>query len=145
MVHRFELAAVHRPSATVAQHDCRYDTARGETWQASVLGRNAGRQPERPEDVVFEETSLVSTLSQGLEAPGFRAQGFRSSGFGFWSSRLRVCDSEWMTDGCRETLIERSNVQDFGDTGGVSAGMFKRAGKLGQENEQAIQVPVPPP
>ncbi len=39
---------------------------------------------------------------------------------------------------------ERSNVQDFGDTGGVSAGMFKRAGKLGQEDEQAMQVPIPP-
>jgi hypothetical protein len=76
IVHRSELAAVHRPSVTVAQHDGGYHTARAETWQASVPGWNVGWQPERPEDVVFEETSVVSTLSQGLEAPGFSSPGF---------------------------------------------------------------------
>jgi hypothetical protein len=75
MVHRSELAAVHRPSATVAQHDCGHDTAQGETWQASVPGWNAASQPERPEDVVFQETTVVSTPSQGLEAPGFFEPG----------------------------------------------------------------------
>jgi hypothetical protein len=106
MVHRSELAAVHRPSATVAQRDCGHDTAQGETWQASVPGWNAASQPERPEDVVFQETTVVSTPSQGLEAPGFfEPGGFRAPGFGSRGSGLWVCDSEWTTDGRRETSI----------------------------------------
>ena len=75
MVHRSDLVAGHRPSATSVQHDCGHHTARGETWQASVPGWNADRQPERPEDVVFEKTLVVSTRSQGLEAPGFSNPG----------------------------------------------------------------------
>jgi hypothetical protein len=139
MVHRSQLVAVHRPSATVVQHDCGHHTAQGETRQASVPRPNAGSQPELPENAVFQEMSRVWTilgaagsrffvpqvrepkfLTLGIPIPGnFGFPGFGASGF----------DSGWMTDIYREES-KHANVQDFGDTGGVSA-----AGS--QQKEQA--------
>ena len=52
---------------------------------------------------MFEEKSVVSTLSQGLEAPGFFALGVSDPRvLGSRGSGLRVCDSESMTDVYRE-------------------------------------------
>jgi hypothetical protein len=112
---------------------------------------------------------------RGWKPRVFRSRVFRSRGLGSGVSDPGVGDSEWMTDDRRETLIEQSNVQVFGNAGGVFAAgsqqkerarrsrmrdrsklieaddanergaEFKRAGKLGQENEQAMQVKIPPP
>ena len=60
---------------------------------------------------MVEEKLVVSTLFQGLEAPRFFEPGV---------SDPRVRDFEWMTD-IRRQGSDRSNVQDFGDTGGVPA------------------------
>jgi hypothetical protein len=129
IVHRSELAAVHRPSATVVQHDCGHPTARGETWQASVPVRYADRQPLRPEDVVFEETSVGSTRSRGLQAQNFFAPEVREPKFSTpgisdpggsdppgsssLDSGVRVCDSERMTDVCRQSSIGSEECSGF--------------------------------
>jgi hypothetical protein len=112
--------ARRRPSfGTTAGHP----TARRETWQASVPGWNAGRQPERPEVVVFEEMSLGSTPARGCKRRGFapevREPKFLTPG----ASDPRVLGPgvpgpgfvilNWMTDGHRETLIVSEQRSGF--------------------------------
>jgi hypothetical protein len=44
----------------------------------------------------------------------------------------------------RARMLDRTMLIE-GDEANERGAKFKRAGKLGQENEQAIQVPIPPP
>jgi hypothetical protein len=42
-------------------------------------------------------------------------------------------------------MLDRRELIEAAEDANERGAKFKRAGKLGQKNEQAIQVPVPPP
>ena len=109
--HRFKPAAVHRPSATVVQHGCGYHTARGETCQASVSGRSAGRQPKTPGRPCVPGAAAGFDAIPGAASPGSFASAVRDpklltprvsdpdrrldvcSGFCHWISGTNVLDN----------------------------------------------------
>jgi hypothetical protein len=92
MVHRSELAAVHRPSATVAQRDCGHDTAQGENLASIRSGMECGQSTGTPGRRCVPGDDGGFDAIPGAGSPGvFRARGFPSPGFwvpGLWSLGL---------------------------------------------------------
>ncbi len=62
IVHRSELAAVHRPSVTVVRQGCGHHTAQGEIWQASVPGRNAEMRGTSEKAAAKQSRSKPATI-----------------------------------------------------------------------------------
>ncbi len=92
---------------------CGYHTARGETCKH--LFRDGTRTGNRN----ARKTLCSRRLRWFRRDPGgwkprvFQTRSFRSPGFGSRGSGLWVCDSEWMTTVCRETLFGADQRSGF--------------------------------